>query len=371
MNDKKKFQDIFVTSPSLPNLDELKENLDRIWASKIITNNGPYVRSLESDLERYLGVSRISLFCNGTITLLAAIGSLNMRGEIITTPFTFAATAASIVWAGCRPVFVDIDLETANICPNLIEKSITKKTVAIMAVHCYGNVCEVEEIERIASMHNLKVIYDAAHAFGVKYKNRSILEYGDISSLSFHATKVFNTIEGGALAVNSENIHAKVRNIRNFGIINENEITETGLNGKMNEVLAAYGILNLKKVDQEIEKRRQIAHLYSELLSVVPGLRFPKFNLHQTQNYSYFPVIFDQSMKVSRDEVYENLKDCGIFSRKYFSPLLSDTKAFRKYVRKENRDLVNAKQIAKNVLCLPIYGDMPVEVVDRVSSAFR
>jgi dTDP-4-amino-4,6-dideoxygalactose transaminase len=363
-------EEIFVSRPSLPLLSELQLDLEKIWSSRVMTNNGPYVKELESRLERYLGVKWLSIFNNGTTTLLAAISALKLKGEIITTPFTFAATASSIVWAGCEPVFVDVNLETANICPKAIKNSITEKTVAIMAVHCYGNVCQVEEIEKIATEYNLKVIYDAAHTFGVNYKDRSILSFGDVSSLSFHATKVFNTVEGGALVANNEGLYSTVNNIRNFGIINEDEISEVGINGKMNEILAAYGILNLKLIDLEIVKRKQVASQYLDLLSGVRGLKFLRADPNQTQNYAYFPVVFDECNRVGRDEMYEKLKRRNIYARKYFSPLLSEVKAFSRYVKKEGAELVNAKQLSKSVLCLPIYADMSPSDIMRVASVF-
>lgn len=361
---------IYVTRPSLPLLSELQMDLEKIWSSKILTNNGPYVEEFESQLKSYLDVKWLSVFNNGTTTLFAAISAMKLEGEIITTPFTFAATAASIVWAGCQPVFVDVSMGTANICPKAIKNAITKKTVAIMAVHCYGNVCDVEEIEKIALEYNLKVIYDAAHAFGIKYKGESILNYGDASSLSFHSTKVFNTVEGGALVTSNASMYHRIKNIRNFGIVSEEEINEIGLNGKMNEILAAYGILNLKLIDEEIEKRRKVSVRYTELLSEIKNLRFLETNPKQNQNYSYFPVVFNDDKGVARDEMYERLKDKNIYSRKYFSPLLSDVSAFRKYVKEEKGGLINAKHLAKNVLCLPIFSSMSSDDIDRVANVF-
>lgn len=345
---------IYVTQPYLPDLDEFIPYLQQIWSNKVLTNNGPMHQELEKGLCEYLGVPFISLFNNGTNALLTALQCYDLKGEVITTPYSFVATTHSLVWNNLTPVFVDIDTDTLNIDSTKIEAAITEKTTAILAVHCYGNPCPVEEIELIAKKYNLKVIYDAAHAFGVEDKNGSILNYGDLSVLSFHATKVFNTFEGGAIISHDLETKKKIDSLKNFGITSELEVSHIGSNGKMSEVNAAFGLLQLKYIDQAIVQRQEIAQIYQKELQSIQGIDSNLLNNTVKHNFSYFPILIDEKKYgKTRDELYEELKLHNIFARKYFYPLITDFSAYCDY--EQRFDLNTSKNISNQVLCLPIY----------------
>jgi len=355
---------IFVTRTKLPPIHRYYKYLRQIWASNWVTNNGQLVQELELKLRDYLKVYNLSLVTNATIALQMAIKSLKIEGEVITTPFTFAASTNVILWEKMKPVFADIDPETFNIDPKDIEKKITKDTRAILAVHVYGNPCDVERIEEIAQKHNLKVIYDAAHAFGVEYKNSSILNYGDVSVLSFHATKVFNTIEGGALVSPNQELDAKFRLLRNFGIVNEEKVIHPGINAKMNEFQAAMGLCNLQTINRDIRARDKMYHLYISGLSKIKGLKFQRLTASR-YNYSYMPVIFRD--KKHRDLIYDRLKENGIHARKYFYPLTSSLDYFSQSERTSHQNsLPVAVSIADRVLCIPLFSELTVEIVKKV-----
>lgn len=361
---------INVTSPILPDLNEFLSYLDDIWARKWITNQGYYHRKLEDSLSSYLGTEYFSLFTNGTLPLITALQALRITGEVITTPYSFVATAHSLWWNGVKPVFVDVDFKTGNIDPDKIEAAITPQTTAIMPVHVYGIPCDIGRIQTIANKYNLKVIYDAAHAFGVDIDGYSILNYGDMSTLSFHATKVYNTIEGGGLVCHSEEMKQKVDHLRNFGFEDEVTVVEPGINGKMDEIRAAYGLLNLKQVDAAIAKRKLIASLYMEGLKDVKGIRlhYPYFHLLEDNrqrttlnyklNYSYFPIFIESSYGISRDELYFRLKKKGIMGRRYFYPLITEFSPYRGYLSATRDNLPIANRLALEVICLPIYPDL-------------
>jgi len=352
-----------VTKPVLPPLEKYVEYLRKIWTTRWLTNDGEFVQLLGKRLEEYLGVKNLVLVSNGTLALQIALKALDIKGEVITTPFTFAATTNVIVWEGLTPVFADIDPETFNIDPNDVEKKITDKTSAILAVHVYGNPCYFEKLQQIADEHNLKLIYDAAHAFSVEYKNRSIANYGDISTLSFHATKVFNTIEGGAVIAKDEELVEKLKLLRNHGIKSEDEVILPGTNAKMNEFQAAMGLCNLEDVDEKIHQRKMIYDYYKDRLS--GHVEFQKV-VASRYNYGYMPVCFESIKK--RDELYSELVEHGIKPRKYFFPLTTNFD----YFKKQGLDLVKiyrlkeAPDISNRILCLPLYPNLRMDSVNRV-----
>ena len=358
---------ILVTESSMPTLDEYVDEIKSIFDSKWLTNNGEKHKELESKLKDYLGVKNISLFCNGHLALMTAIKSFNfpVGSEIITTPFSFSSTTHAIVENNLVPVFCDINDYDYTIDVNKIESLITEKTVAILPVHVYGHICDVEEIDKIAKKYNLKVIYDAAHVFGVKYKGINITNYGDISMLSFHATKVFNTIEGGALIYNNSDYKDKIDKLKNFGINGPEKVEYVGINAKMNEFAAAMGLCNLKHVDCEIEKRGKVYNRYVERLSNIDGITISKKQDKVTENYAYFPVIFDKEIfGKSRDEVMDELMQENIFTRKYFYPLINDYDCYKdKY---NSKDTPIAKRISDNVLTIPMYANLSLKDVDRI-----
>lgn len=358
---------ITVTSPLLPSLDDFIPYLQDIWNRKWLTNNGHYHQELERALCEYLKVPYISLFTNGTLPLMCALQALRITGEVITTPYSFVATTHSLWWNGIKPVFVDIDPETCNIDPSKIEAAITPKTTAIMPVHVYGKPCDTERIQAIADKYGLKIIYDAAHAFGVKVNGESILNAGDMSTLSFHATKVYNTIEGGALICHDENTKKRIDYLKNFGFAGETEIVAPGINGKMDEVRAAFGLLNLKQVDAAIEARRQVAIKYREALRKVPGISFMEDMPGVCHNYSYFPIFVDaEKYGMTRDELYFKMRRQNVWGRRYFYPLISD---FSTYSGLESAQLENipiAYRIANSVICLPIYHGLTDENIQRI-----
>lgn len=358
---------ITVTSPLLPDLEEFKELLDDIWDRKWLTNNGHYHRELERKLAEYLKVPYISLFTNGTLPLITALQAMLVTGEVITTPYSFVATTHSLWWNGIKPVFVDVDPVTGNLDPDKIEAAITPQTTAIMPVHVYGTPCDVERIQAIADKYGLKVIYDAAHAFGVEVDGRSVLEYGDMSTLSFHATKVYNTVEGGALIVKDAETKKRIDYLKNFGFAGETEVVAPGINSKMDEVRAAYGLLNLKQVDAAIEDRKRIADRYREALRGVAGITFLEDIEGVRHNYAYFPIFIEESKYgMSRDTLYQKLKDNDILGRRYFYPLISEFTTYRNLPSSTPENLKNAHQLANSVICLPIYAGLSSEDVDVI-----
>ena len=358
---------ITVTSPLLPNLDEFHEMLKEIWASKWITNNGSFHQQLEKALAEYLKVPYISLFTNGTLPLLTALQALRITGEVITTPYSFVATTHSIWWNGCHPVFVDIEEETSGIDPNKIEAAITPKTTAIMPVHCYGKPVKMKQIQEIADKYGLKVIYDAAHAFGVEVDGESVLNAGDMSTLSFHATKVYNTLEGGALVMHDEQTKKRIDYLKNFGFAGETEVVAPGINSKMDEVRAVYGLLNLKQVDDAIEKRHQVAVKYSEALRNVPGIRFFDDMPGVRHNYSYFPIFINaEEYGKTRDQLYFEMREQNVLGRRYFYPLISTFGTYRALSSALPENLPVATKTANEVICLPMHHALSEEDIERV-----
>lgn len=358
---------ITVTSPLLPSLDEFNELLKQIWDSKWITNNGQFHKQLEKELAEYLKVPYISLFTNGTLPLITALQALRITGEVITTPYSFVATTHSLWWNGIKPVFVDVDPTNCGIDPSKIEAAITPKTTAIMPVHCYGKPCDTKAIQEIADKYGLKVIYDAAHAFGVEVDGESILKAGDMSTLSFHATKVYNTIEGGALVVGDEQTKRRIDYLKNFGFANETTVVAPGINSKMDEVRAAYGILNLRQVDAAIEARNKAANIYRKVLRDVEGITFFDDMPGVRHNYSYFPIFIDaEKFGKTRDELFFEMKEAGVLSRRYFYPLISEFSTYRSLPSASRENLPNAYKLADTVLCLPMHHELTVEDIDRV-----
>lgn len=371
---------ITVTSPLLPDLDEFHALLKQIWDKKWITNNGSFHRQLERELAEYLGVQYISLFTNGTLPLITALQALHITGEVITTPYSFVATTHSIWWNGAHPVFVDVDPLTGNIDPDKIEGAITPRTTAIMPVHVYGKPCDVERIDTIAKKYNLKVIYDAAHAFGVTYKGKNVLEYGDLSTLSFHATKVYNTIEGGAMIMHDAEMKQRIDYLKNFGFAGETEVVGPGINSKMDEIRSAYGILNLRQVDSAITMRRKVARQYVEALKGIEGLTtfpyieesFGNEEQQTTLNYSYFPIFVDEKQYgMSRDELYFKMKDNDVLGRRYFYPLISTFATYRTLPSANPQNLPNAHKLADTVICLPIHHALSEAEVNRIISLIK
>jgi dTDP-4-amino-4,6-dideoxygalactose transaminase len=358
---------ITVTSPLIPSLDEFDEYLKDIWTRKWITNNGYYHQKLEEALSEYLKVPYISLFTNGTLPLITALQALRITGEVITTPYSFVATTHAIWWNGIKPVFVDIDPTTFNIDPDKIEAAITTKTSAIMPVHVYGNPCETDKIQAIADKYGLKVIYDAAHAFGVEENGKSILEAGDISTLSFHATKVYNTIEGGAMVLKDEQTKKRIDYLKNFGFAGETEVVAPGINGKMDEIRAAYGLLNLKQVNKAIEARKQVAKQYREAFRNVNGLSFLDDFVGVKHNFSYFPIFVDvEKYGITRDELYFKMKENNILGRRYFYPLISTFSTYRGLDSAKQENLPVATKIADSVICLPMHHELSKGDIEKI-----
>lgn len=358
---------ITVTSPLLPNPDEFNELLKQIWASKWITNNGSFHKQLEAALAEYLKVPYVSLFTNGTLPLITALQALRINGEVITTPYSFVATTHSIWWNGCKPVFVDIDPATGNIDPEKIESAITPRTSAIMPVHVYGKPCRTKEIQEIAHKYGLKVIYDAAHAFGVEVDGESILNAGHMSTLSFHATKVFNTIEGGAMVMHDAETKKRIDYLKNFGFADETTVVGPGINSKMDEVRSAYGLLNLKQVDVAIEARHQVAIAYRKALRDVPGITFWDDMPGVKHNYSYFPIFVDaKEYGMTRNELYFKMKKNNVLGRRYFYPLISTFSTYRGCPGADPANLPVATRMAEQVICLPMHHALSDEDVQRV-----
>lgn len=392
---------ITVTSPLLPNLDEFHELLKQIWDSKWITNNGSFHRQLEAALAEYLKVPYVSLFTNGTLPLLTALQALRITGEVITTPYSFVATTHSIWWNGCKPVFVDVDPKTGNMDPDKIEAAITPKTTAIMPVHCYGKPCDVRRIKEIADKYGLKVIYDAAHAFAleipkneadyniafdeannvfnpsqaakkVEVETESILNWGDMSTLSFHATKVYNTIEGGAMIMHDAETKKRIDYLKNFGFAGETTVVGPGINSKVDEMRAAYGLLNLKQVDAAIEARQKTANIYREALRGVEGLTFYEDMPGVKHNYSYFPMFIDaEKYGMTRDELYFKMKEANVLGRRYFYPLISDFSTYRGLESARRENLPNAHKMADTVICLPMHHELNNEDIERIIALIR
>lgn len=358
---------ITVTSPLLPNLDEFNELLKEIWTSKWITNNGTFHKQLEKALCEYLKVPFISLFTNGTLPLITALQALRITGEVITTPYSFVATTHSLWWNGIKPVFVDIDPATGNIDPDKIEAAITPKTTAIMPVHVYGKPCDTERIQAIADKYGLKVIYDAAHAFGVEVNGESILNAGDMSTLSFHATKVYNTIEGGALVMHDEKTKKRIDYLKNFGFAGETEVVAPGINSKMDEMRSAYGLLNLRQVDAAIEARHQVAIQYREALRPIEGITFMDDMPGVKHNYSYFPIFIDEEKYgMTRDELYFKMKERYVLGRRYFYPLISEFSTYRGLPSASKENLPNAHKMADSVICLPMHHELSPKEMERI-----
>lgn len=357
---------IHVTQPYLPPLDEFLPSLRAIWDSKVLTNGGPFHRQLEAALCTHLGVQHLALMANATLGLVTALQALRISGEVITTPYSFVATSHSLLWNGLEPVFVDIEPDTLNIDPAKIEAAITPRTTAILAVHCYGNACNVAAIERIADLYNLKVIYDAAHAFGVDDEGGSLLRHGDLSVLSFHATKVFNTFEGGAIICPDAKTKQRIDHLKNFGFVDETTVVAAGINGKMNEFSAALGMLQLQHIEAAVAVRRGIDARYRAALRGVPGIRCLPLPTRQSANHSYFPVLVGPEFGCSRDTLYERLKLQGIHSRRYFYPLISDFPMYRGRPSAAPSNLPVARAMAEQVVCLPIHPGLSNEQVDRV-----
>ena len=358
---------ITVTSPLLPNLDEFTDSLKEIWESKWITNNGQFHQKLEAALAEYLKVPYISLFTNGTLPLLTALQALRITGEVITTPYSFVATTHALWWNGIKPVFVDIDPSTGNIDPQKIEAAITPRTTAILPVHVYGKPCDTEAIQAIADKYGLKVIYDAAHAFGVEVNGESLLNAGDMSTLSFHATKVFNTIEGGAMVMHDEKTKQRIDYLKNFGFANEVEVVGPGINSKMDEIRSAYGLLNLKQVDAAIAARQKVAVAYRDALRNVDGISFWDDMPGVRHNYSYFPIFVDaEKYGMTRDELYMKMKDQGVWGRRYFYPLISEFSTYRGLESSRPENLPNAHMMADTVICLPMHHALREEEINRI-----
>jgi len=371
MNDKLNTP-VFVTQPDLPPIDEFIDSLKLIWQNKILTNNGPFHKQFEQELADYLGVKYLSVFSNGTLALITALQALHITGEVITSPFSFVATTHSLWWNHIKPVFADIEPEYFNLDPDKVEAAITPQTTAIMPIHVYGNPCNVERFEQIADTYGLKLIYDAAHSFGVKVKEHSILNYGDLSILSFHATKVFNTIEGGAIICPDEKTKKRIDYLKNFGFAGEITVIAPGINAKMNELQAAYGLIQLKYVDSYIEKRKKIAETYRDRLSGIAGISFLVDMKNVSHAYSYFPILVNkEEYGRTRDELYEELKLRNIFGRRYFYPLISQFPTYRGLSSAIPENLPVATIVADKVICLPIYPNLEVNAIEKVCNVIK
>ncbi len=357
---------VYVTQPYLPPLEEFIPYLQEIWNNKILTNGGPFHQQLEQALCDYLGVKHISLFTNGTIALVTALQALRITGEVITTPYSFVATAHSLLWNGIKPVFVDVEPKTLNLDPARIEAAITPQTTAIMPVHVYGHPCDVDVIQKIADNYNLKVIYDAAHAFGVQCHCGSVLNHGDLSVLSFHATKVFNTFEGGAIISPDAKTKQRIDHLKNFGFVDEVTVVAPGINGKMSEINAAFGMLQLQHIDAALARRQSIDAVYREALRNVPGIRCLQDAGERVPNHAYFPILVDEDYPLSRDALYQKLKDHNIYARRYFYPLISDFPMYRGMPSAHRENLPVATAAAQQVLCLPIYPALARQDQQRV-----
>lgn len=357
---------IYVTQPALPPLEEFIPYLQEIWDNKILTNGGPFHQQLEKALCDYLGVEHLALFSNGTLGLVTALQALRVTGEVITTPYSFVATAHSLLWNGIKPVFADVHPDTLNLDPAKIEAAITPHTTAIMPVHCYGHPCDVEAIQKIADNYNLRVIYDAAHAFGVQDRGGSVLRHGDLSVLSFHATKVFNTFEGGAIICPDAKTKQRIDHLKNFGFVDETTVVAPGINGKMSEINAAFGMLQLKHVDASLAKRKSLDKTYREAFQNVSGIRCLGDAGEQVANYAYFPILIEAGFSLSRDALYQKLKGENIYARRYFYPLITEFPMYRGMASAHRENLPVATAASQQVLCLPIYPALSFESQQRV-----
>lgn len=362
---------IYVTRPHLPPLEEFIPYLRTIWNNRILTNNGPFHEQLEAALCEHLGVKHLSLFTNGTIALISALQALRVTGEVITTPYSFVATAHSLLWNGIKPVFVDIDPRTLNMDPAKIEAAITQQTTAIMPVHCYGHPCDVEAIQKIADIYNLKIIYDAAHAFGVEDAGGSVMRHGDLSVLSFHATKVFNTFEGGAIVCHDAKTKLRIDRLKNFGFVDEVNVVAPGINGKMSEFNAALGLLQLKHLAEAVEQRRRIDSAYREQLKGAKGIRCLGDAGEKVPNYSYFPILVGPGHPLGREGLYQKLRDHGIYARRYFYPLITEFPMYRELPSAQRANLPAATEVAAQVLCLPIYPGLEPSQIEHVVKLVR
>jgi dTDP-4-amino-4,6-dideoxygalactose transaminase len=359
---------IYVTQPHLPPLEEFLPYLQQIWNSRVLTNGGPFHQQLERELCDYLGVSHLSLFANGTLALVTALQALRITGEVITTPYSFVATAHSLLWNGVKPVFVDVDPQTLNIDPGKIEAAITPQTTAIMPVHCYGRPCDVDAIQKIADNYNLKVIYDAAHAFGVQTDKGSILKHGDLSILSFHATKVFNTFEGGAIICPDAKTKQRIDHLKNFGFVDEVTVVASGINGKMSEINAAFGLLQLQHIGAALDRRKAIDARYRELLRDIPGIRCQQGVGETASNHAYFPILVELEYPLTRDALFEKFRRHDIFARRYFYPLISEFPMYRGLSSANRANLPVATDASLKVLCLPIYPALTEANLQRIVS---
>jgi dTDP-4-amino-4,6-dideoxygalactose transaminase len=358
---------IYVTRPALPPLEEFVKYLEKIWETKSLTNQGPFHVQFEEELARYLGVQYLSLFSNGTLALVTALQVLRITGEVITTPFSFVATTHSLWWNNIKPVFVDIEPDTFNLDPSKIEAAITPKTTALFPVHVYGNPCDVNALGEICDIYGLRLIYDAAHTFGVKINDTSVADFGDLSVLSFHATKVFNTFEGGAIICHDEATKKRIDFLKNFGFAGETTVVAPGINAKMNEFQAALGLLQLKYIDENIDKRRAIARKYRQGLRDIPGIRFLDDHPGVKHNYAYFPILVDEKVYGrSRDDLYEGLKRHNIYGRRYFYPLISSFPTYRGLESADPANLPIASRVADQILCLPIFPDLATEIIEQI-----
>jgi len=362
---------IYVTQPSLPDLDEYIEKLKEIWDSKWLTNNGRFHREFEERLCEYLGVEYISLFSNGTLALITALQTLRITGEVITTPYSFVATTHALHWNGIKPVFCDVDPVYGNIDPDKIESLITPQTTAILPVHVYGNPVDVERIQQIADTYGLKVIYDAAHAFGVENNGNSILNFGDLSVLSFHATKTFNTIEGGAIVCHDEKTKKRIDFLKNFGFADEVTVVAPGINAKMNELQASYGLLQLDNFNDQIRKRKEVTLKYRKSLINIKGIRFLNEMKAVTHNYAYYPIFVNKDYPLTRDELYNKFRENNIFARRYFYPLISDFPTYRGLISARHENLPNAVKMADEVICLPIYPGITSDQINFIVGIIR
>jgi dTDP-4-amino-4,6-dideoxygalactose transaminase len=367
-NDKPPLQ---VTRPFLPALDEFIPYLEQIWQRRILTNKGPFHQQFERALQDYLGVEHLALFANGTLALVTALQALRVTGEVITTPFSFVATSHALLWNGLEPVFVDIDPLTLNLDPRKIEAAITPWTSAIVPVHCYGNPCDVDAIQAIADRHRLKVIYDAAHAFGVQCQGGSVLRHGDLSALSFHATKVFNTFEGGALICRDAQTKRHVDHLKNFGFVDETTVIAPGINGKMNEFSAALGLLQLEHIDDVLARRRHVDSTYRRLLQDVPGIRCVAPTGQRVANHAYFPILVGPDHPCRRDELYARMRAAHIHARRYFYPLVSDFPMYRGLASAQHHKLPVAHEVASQVICLPMHPELTEDDIERVVEVIR
>ncbi len=362
---------VYVTRPNLPPLEDIIPYLEEIWSNQVLTNGGPFHTRLEAELAAHLGVNYLSLFANGTLALVTALQALGIRGEVITTPYSFVATTHALAWNNITPVFVDIDPHTLNLDPACIEQAITPQTTAILPTHIYGNPCDTKAIQQIADMYGLKVVYDAAHAFGVEDDEGSVLRHGDMSILSFHATKVYTTFEGGAIVSPDEKSKERVDYLKNFGFVDEVRVVQSGINGKMNEFQAAVGLAQLPRIDGLIAQRENLDGAYRELLADINGLDLPPRSHARRYNYSYFPIFISRNYPVSRDSLYDRLREDQIYTRRYFYPLISELPMYRGLESARSDRLANAHRAANSVLCLPIYPGLDRGTLERICDICR